>query len=150
MRKELVSKEEGAGRSVELTYNPVVDIEEVIKEIQRKAKSGEISAEISYNENMSDIAEKNSTETATVLYTTSLQYLNCNYAQPYYWDLGPKGFKTFIKRVIRKLVKFLIAPIAARQELFNAHTVRCFNALQETVEQQSRMIKQLQQQINEK
>ena len=64
----------------------------------------------------------------------SLQYLNNNYDIPYYWSFGPSSVKTFAKRVIRKLLKCLIAPILAMQNSFNAHAVRCLNQLRYFVE----------------
>ncbi len=64
----------------------------------------------------------------------SLQYLNNNYDIPYYWSLGPSSVKTLAKRVIRKLLKCLIAPILAMQNGFNAHAVRCLNQLRYFVE----------------
>lgn len=64
----------------------------------------------------------------------SLQYLNNNYDIPYYWSFGPSSVKTLAKRVIRKLLKCLIAPILAMQNGFNAHAVRCLNQLRYFVE----------------
>lgn len=64
----------------------------------------------------------------------SLRYLNNNYDIPYYWSFGPSSVKTFAKRVIRKLLKCLIAPILAMQNSFNAHAVRCLNQLRYFVE----------------
>ena len=64
----------------------------------------------------------------------SLQYLNNNYDIPYYWSFGPSSVKTLAKRVIRKLLKCLLAPILAMQNGFNAHAVRCLNQLRYFVE----------------
>lgn len=59
----------------------------------------------------------------------SMQYINASYDIPYYWSFGPAGIKTFLKRVVRKLLKCLIPPILEKQNRFNAHVVRCLNAL---------------------
>lgn len=66
----------------------------------------------------------------------NLRYVNLNYDIPYYWSFGPAGFKTFAKRVVRKLLKCLIPPILARQNEFNAHTVRCLNTMRYFMEEQ--------------
>lgn len=66
----------------------------------------------------------------------NLRVVNLSYDNPYYWELGPRGVKTFVKRVIRKILKFLLLPILAKQNEFNAHTVRCLNAMRELVEEQ--------------
>lgn len=66
----------------------------------------------------------------------SLRYINESYEIPYYWELGSANPKTFIKRLIRKLLKFLLAPIVARQNEFNAHTVRCLNSMRYFMEEQ--------------
>lgn len=61
--------------------------------------------------------------------TKALQYINANYDIPYYWDMGPHGPKTALKRLVRKMMKCLIPPIMARQNEMNANFVRCINAL---------------------
>ena len=68
------------------------------------------------------------------LLLASLQYVNNGYDIPYYWSFGPNSLKTFAKRVVRKLLKCLIAPILAMQNAFNAHVVRCLNQLRYFVE----------------
>lgn len=68
------------------------------------------------------------------LLLASLQYVNNGYDIPYYWSFGPHSVKTFAKRIVRKLLKCLIAPILAMQNSFNAHTVRCLNQLRYFVE----------------
>jgi len=59
----------------------------------------------------------------------SLNYVNRNYEIPYYWTLGPWGLKTFIKRLVRKVVKCIIAPILDKQSRFNQNAACCLNEL---------------------
>ncbi len=61
--------------------------------------------------------------------TKAVQYINANYDIPYYWDMGPRGLKTALKRLVRKVMKCLIPPIMARQNEMNANFVRCINSL---------------------
>ena len=64
----------------------------------------------------------------------SLRYINERYDIPYYWELGGGGLKLFCKRIVRKLCKFLIPPILAKQNEFNACVVRCINNIRYYIE----------------
>lgn len=80
----------------------------------------------------------------------SLRYVNESYEIPYYWELGSANLKTFIKRLIRKLLKFLLAPIVVRQNEFNAHMVRCLNSMRYFMEEQqakNQKVRDLQQHV---
>lgn len=61
--------------------------------------------------------------------STSLQYIKNNHNIPYYLSLTPNSIKTFIKRVIRRVLKFLITPILTMQNNFNVHVVQCLNQI---------------------
>lgn len=69
-------------------------------------------------------------------FINNLQFINFNYNIPYYWDLGTPGLKRFVKRVVRKLAKFLIMPILERQIDFNEHAVLCMNSARFYIEEQ--------------
>lgn len=43
-----------------------------------------------------------------------------NYENPYYWDIGRHGMKPLVRRIIRRLLKFLLPPILERQTRYNA------------------------------
>ena len=60
-----------------------------------------------------------------------LNNANLNYRQQYYFELNCRGFVYFIKKMIRKVNKFLIVPILDSQSDYNAHVVRCLNILHE-------------------
>ena len=53
------------------------------------------------------------------------QFAGLNYAGP----VEGTGIKRFIKRVIRKLLRFYVHPVFERQNEFNAHNVRTLNEL---------------------
>lgn len=63
----------------------------------------------------------------------SLDYINRNYDVPYYWPFAGSKVKTFLKRVVRRLAKCILAPIVSMQDAFNAHVVRACNNLKEAV-----------------
>ena len=44
-------------------------------------------------------------------------------------DVGGSGIKRFVKRVIRKCVRFYIQPMLEQQNEFNAHCVRTLNEM---------------------
>ena len=54
-------------------------------------------------------------------------YLKANSYNPYYTEVG-SGLKSLIKRVIRKVNKFLIFPMSERQNNFNLHTANGIDA----------------------
>ena len=63
----------------------------------------------------------------------SLSYVNSNYVLQYYWSFG-RGFKSFLKRFVRKLAKCILLPIVVAQSEWNSHVVRCLNQLRYYVE----------------
>ena len=137
--------EEGDSRMDEVKQNVNVEkiMEEIREQIRREGEMPDIPAfeDIPLRgEETSAIAELpvDSTEAEKEkdwpFLIKSLRYLNSNYDIPYYWSFGPSSIKTFAKRVIRKLLKCLIAPILAMQNSFNAHAVRCLNQLRYFVE----------------
>lgn len=56
-----------------------------------------------------------------------LKKVNETWRLSYYFDLHCSGVKLFAKRVIRKMNRFLIAPLLDQQQAFNAHITRCTN-----------------------
>ena len=68
----------------------------------------------------------------------SFQYMNNNYMISSESNLGPSNIKTFVKRVVRKLTRSIIAPIVNMQNQFNANTVRCVNTERIFMENQQR------------
>ena len=81
------------------------------------------------------------------LFLESLSYVNLNYDIPYYWSFGPKSIRTFIKRVVRKLAKCILLPILFKQNLLNAHFVRCLNQIRFYIEKTDLLFEQNTQKI---
>ena len=125
--------------------NRNINVEKIMEEIREQICREEGMAEISLFDDI-PAREKNPAgppvesqaeaerERDWPLLLSSLQYVNNGYDIPYYWSFGPHSPKTFAKRVVRKLLKCLIAPILAMQNAFNAHVVRCLNQLRYFVE----------------
>lgn len=75
----------------------------------------------------------------------AMVYLNSHFNLQPYKPLAGNPVAVFVKKVIRKLVKFYIEPLAEEQSNFNANTVRMLNAMQETIRQQDARIELLRQ-----
>lgn len=71
----------------------------------------------------------------------NLDYLNENCEPSYYSDLGSKGLKRFIKRIVWKAVKFLLIPLLKRQQEINANTVCALNCVCQTMMQSVKLLK---------
>lgn len=104
-----------------------INIEEIMREIRN-----EIS-EKSYTEDnidFEDIINKSSNECLynELEWNENLYMMNRTNEIAYYKEL-PKGIKSFIKRIIRKMATFLMLPIVEQQSSYNAYTVRCMNQL---------------------
>lgn len=113
-----------------------VNVEEIMREIRIKAQMEEDLENLPAFEDIPIQAEGVEADAAArgsqldlAGIEDSLQYINVSYDIPYYWSFGPAGIKTFVKRVVRKLLKCLIPPILEKQNRFNAHVVNCLNAL---------------------
>ena len=127
-----------------------VDIEEIMREIRAQIAAEGVKEQIPA---FSSVAVDHPTDCPQdnvggwEQFMQSLRYVNESYEIPYYWELGPANLKTFIKRIIRKLLKFLLAPIVARQNEFNAYTVRCLNTMRYFMEEQRKENRQVKDQL---
>lgn len=79
---------------------------------------------------------------------SSLQYVSANPEVPYYWSFGPAGIKTFLKRIVRKLLRCLLLPIVDMQNRFNSHVANCLNALRDLLNAQAEEIAALKRELS--
>ncbi len=112
----------------------VINVEMIIAEIKNKVER-EIKAEV-YSEDpisMPDFEVQNAVQTEEWMnrqeFEDCLHQANLNWQRNYYWELGKPGLKRFLKRTVRKLVKFLIEPLLSLQNRFNSNVIRCMNQL---------------------
>lgn len=111
-----------------------VNVEEIMREIRRKIQMEEDAERLPSFESIPLRGERGQTVAAQEqmdwsIFMESLDYVNLNYNIPYYWSFGPNSIKTFLKRIVRKLVKCILPPILAKQNMMNANFVRCLNQL---------------------
>lgn len=107
-----------------------INIEEIMKEIRADIQTR------SMLENIPDFADIdvspdmiNATNTMETLdIAECIRDLNDTYEVGYFELYQGNPLKVFIKKVLRKILKFLILPITERQNLFNANVVKYVNA----------------------
>lgn len=67
--------------------------------------------------------------------------LNHCYFVPWYREIGQTGVKAIVKKTIRKIVTFLIAPMSDEQNRFNADVTKAFNQQLGYIEEQDDILK---------
>lgn len=105
-----------------------INVEEIMKEIRKEiAEKGYTSDMLSFE----DVSGITAVEVGydDNEYRTIVEALNRCAHVPWYRDLGQGGIRGFIKKVIRKLNTFLIAPMSDEQNVFNARTVQAVNQI---------------------
>ena len=81
-----------------------------------------------------------------------LQYLNQNWNNNWNVAISGGGLRAKFKKVIRKLARFLVAPIVAFQNEYNASNVRAVQQLVayiETIEEYKARVEELEKQVAE-
>ena len=113
--------------------NKTVNIEEIMQNIRKEIKEKGLSSDMLSFEDVpyqKPDAAVNGAGSEEV--KNSLVYLNGHYNVQPYKPLGGNPLFVFIKKVLRKLMKFYIEPIVNDQNNFNANVVRVLNAQQNT------------------
>ena len=113
--------------------NKTIHIEEIMQNIRKEIKEKGLSSDMLSFEDVpyqKPDAAVNGAGSEEV--KNSLVYLNGHYNVQPYKPLGGNPLFVFIKKVLRKLMKFYIEPIVNDQNNFNANVVRVLNAHQNT------------------
>lgn len=126
--------------------NSEINIEKIMEEIRQDIKNKgfvEIAPRfedipLSYSDMGMESEEFDRTE-----FQKSLDYINLNWDVPYYFNIGSKKITVFIKRVIRKLVKFLVWPINQKQNEMNANFVRSINQIRNYIDNEDNIKNQV-------
>ncbi len=109
--------------------NKTVNIEEIMQGIRQEIKDKGLTSDMLSFE---DVPYRKPDAAGTEEVQESLIYLNAHYNVQPYKPLGGNALVVFIKKVLRKLMKFYIEPIVNDQNQFNANVVRVLNAQQNT------------------
>ena len=76
-------------------------------------------------------------------FNRTLEYIQSNNQLSYSWNFGPKSLTTFIKRVIRKVMKCVLMPLIVHQNALNYRFTNCMNVLQHVYNENIMLKKEL-------
>lgn len=112
-----------------------LNIEDIMAEIRQEIKDKGFTSDMLSFEDISypkvDTLNLNISMQSDEI-SNSLVYMNTHYQIQPYKSIYGNPVKTFIKKVLRKSIKFYIEPIVLEQNEFNAHTIRVLNSIRET------------------
>lgn len=105
-----------------------IDVEKIMEDIRADIKAKGYTADmLSFND------VKKVEETCETFNYQELKFqvseMNYHCAIPWYRDLFGNKIKIFIKKLIRKSISFVVAPIAEEQTRFNAETAKAMNQM---------------------
>lgn len=106
--------------------NGNINIEEIMAEIKRGIKEQGLTADMLSFE---DVPFKKTAQGGSA--SEALDYITSHYYIQPYKELKGNPVKVFIKKVIRKLVKFYVEPVVFEQNDFNANAVTVMKSLSE-------------------
>lgn len=118
-----------------------INVEEIMEQIRIEIK------EKGYSEESLDFGSVDIPKEAGYYYNNAelkslIGQMNAIYYVPHRYPVTGNPVTRFIKKVIRVLISFVIKPISANQNEFNANVTRSFNQMVGYVEQQNEIIQQ--------
>ncbi|WP_124065160.1 hypothetical protein [Clostridium sp. E02] len=125
-----------------------IDIEKIMQEIRQDIKEKGYTNEMLSFEDVVMVSSENKT------IEEYLDLMNGSWnIQPYKILQSGFGFvgklKNFIKKIIRKTIKFYIEPIVSEQDEFNANNVRILNKFYDYMESSNQKIEKLEIEIQQ-
>ena len=104
--------------------NECINIEEIMSEIKRNIKEQGLTSDMLSFE---DVPFNKTAQSGSA--PEALDYLTSHYYIQPYKEIQGNPVKVFVKKVLRKLVTFYVAPIVFEQNDFNANAVTVMKAL---------------------
>ena len=104
--------------------NEKINIEDIMAEIKQKIKDQGLTADMLSFE---DVPYKKTAQGGSL--PEALDYITSHYYIQPYKELKGNPVKVFIKKVIRKMVKFYVEPVVFEQNDFNANAVTVMKSL---------------------
>lgn len=124
----------------------VIDVEKIMESIRAEIKEkGYTPDMLSFND-----VKKVEGEYETFNYQElrfQVTEMNHHCVIPWYRDLYGNKIKQLFKKIIRKLISFIIAPMSEEQTRYNVETVRAMNQMVAYIEQQNEKIELYEKQI---
>lgn len=138
-------------RKVENEGPVKIDVEAIMKEIQADIEKRKLDGTILPFDDIPVMsAEVSVNDGERFNYQELLQNLNAanqKWQIPVSYPLGGGRFSSFLRRVIRKCVRFTYAPIVSNQNEFNATIVRYMNQVRHYLDEQTERNKQLEEKL---
>lgn len=116
-----------------------INVEKIMEEIRADIK------EKGYTEDMLSFQDVKKVQATGFQYNEQecINLVNCVNRDafiPWYRDLGQGGVKGFFKKVIRKMLVFLIAPMSDEQNRFNSDVTQTLNQFMGYIDMQNNQI----------
>ena len=111
-----------------------INIENIMNEIRAEIKAKGLTSDMLSFDDV-PVQHHISTEPQANEADIALAYINQHYSIQPYKQLQGSGLKVFMKKAIRKLVKFYVEPVVFAQNTFNAHVVRVINPTKAVVDE---------------
>ncbi len=135
--------------------NNDINIEEIMDEIRQNIKDrGYDKAPVSFEQiEIHSSVLKIGTGYDSDEFMNELEFLDSNCTTSFHVSIaGGNPFSVFIKKVIRKMTRFIVAPLVDSQNAYNVSNVKCMNQISEFIsemEQYKTRIEQLEKELKE-
>lgn len=116
-----------------------IDVEKIMEEIRENIKKrGYTDEMLSFNDVKAQMPENSGGVTTFNVHElrTQVQDSNLHCSLQYYAMIPKGGLKSFVKRTLRKVLRFLLLPIVDEQNIFNSSAARSLNQLEAYVQEQ--------------
>lgn len=125
--------------------NNNINVEEIMEKIRAEIKEkGYKESDLSFSDVPIPVfTEMAKEEFDLVALQRKLQGVNETYGVDYYKVIEDGGIKGFLKRAIRKTLKFLLYPLCQNQERFNSFSAQTMNQLFLYIQLQEKRINEL-------
>ena len=112
-----------------------VDVEKIMEEIRANIIArGETAEVLSFDESFADVEYDNEIVGSVEYNEKELHHFlvsaNQEHNIPFYQMIPKGGFRSFIKRAIRKLIAFVVLPLRDAQNRYNANVVQVLTQLE--------------------
>lgn len=135
--------------------NEGINIEEIMKEIRQNIKDrGYEKDPVSFEEiEMKNSVLKIGTGYDSDEFINELEFMDSNCTTSFHVPIaGGNPVSVFIKKVIRKLTRFIVAPLVESQNAYNVSNLKCMNQVSEYIsemEKYKERIVQLEKELKE-
>ncbi len=114
--------------------NGEINIEKIMDDIRAEIKEKGYTSDILSFEDVTSISLDGENDFSKEKLSELVSYMNSSYAVPITRPLGGNPIVVFIKRVIRKLTRFIIRPIVEHQSEYNSVSARAVGMIGARVE----------------